>query len=335
MTISRRLVPCALAAAAAGVLLAGCAAVGPSSVGGGTTSGGKSASSPTGSASPAFTPAATPTIMPPGAFDKVSKGGPTLAPTANGPLTGKTVVVDPGHNGGFNPGILNAHVPTPFGPFVCMATGTQSDGANPISEHALNWTVGNLLATKLRAEGATVVLTRPDDSGLGPCNIDRAAIADAAHADLLVSVHSDGQAMGRSGIANPQGFHTQLDQAMLGGPLLYARSLQAAENIVTEMQATAGEPLTNYVVRTPPGIWQRKRELVVLAGLKTTPGVLIEMGNLKNPANLARLVDPAKQDKIADAIAAAVTETLLSPAPTPSPSPTPTAPSPSKTPSKR
>ena len=310
----------------AGLLLGGCA-VSPGVAGTPGDPGGASASVST----PAypFTPAATPTIMPSGAFDKVSTGGPTLAPTAGGPLNDKVIVLDPGHNGAFNPALNNRHVDTPFGKIQCAATGTET-ADRTVSEHQLNWQVSARLVDLLRERGATVILTRPDDEGVGPCNIDRARIANRVNADFLISVHADGQNMGRAGIADPQGFHVQLDTKMVGGPELLNRSMAGAENVIRNMLAMTEEPLTNYVPRKPAGIWQRSAELMVLAGLEKTPGVLIEMGNLKNPANLARLVDPAHQQKIAAALEAAIEDTLLKPEyMTPSPTPTPSTASPS------
>jgi len=325
----------AAGAAVAALVLAGCAVpsgttTGGPSAGGGSAAGGRT---PT-SATPAypFTPAATPTIMPSGAFDKVSTGGPTLAPTAGGPLNGKVIVVDPGHNGGFNPAILNHRGDTPFGPFMCSATGTETADQS-VTEHALNWQVSQKLAAVLQAKGATVILTRPDDAGLGPCNIDRARLANAADADLLISVHTDGQALGRHGIADPVGFHTQIDSKIGGGKAnkeLLQRSLAFAENIVRNMKAMTDEPVSNYVPRKPEAVWERPGDLMVLAGLTAAPGALIEMGNLKNPTDLARLVDPARQEATAVALEAAIEDTLLKPQyMSPSPEPTTAGPSPS------
>jgi N-acetylmuramoyl-L-alanine amidase len=279
-----------------------------------------------------YTPAATPTIMPSGAFSKISTGGPTLAPTAGGPLNGKVIVVDPGHQGGFNPAILNRRVDTPFGPFMCAAAGSETVDQK-VTEHALNWQVGTKLADVLRAKGATVILSRPDDIGVGPCNIDRARLANDAHADLLLSVHTDGQAMGRDGIADPQGFHTQIDTKIGGGKEnkeLQQRSLAFAENIVRNVRTLTDEPVSNYVPRKPVGVWQRPGDLMVLAGLTSAPGALIEMGNLKNPTDLDRLVAPAHQDALAVALEAAIEDTLLKPQfMSPSPEPTTASPTPS------
>ncbi len=322
MTDGRTRVLRAVLPVALGALLAGCSAA-PLMPG---ASPGPSGSSP--AVAYPFTPAATPTVLPSGAFDKPSAGGPTLAPTAGGPLNGKVIVVDPGHNGAFNPGYHNARVKTPIGTLKCMETGTESDEKPAFGEHELNWQVSQFVVTRLLAEGATVILTRPDDEGVGPCNNERAEIANRAGADFMLSVHGDGERMGRNGIADPQGFHVQLEKRVAGGEALYDRSLAAAENMIRQLTAMSGEPLTNYVPRKPAGIWQRTGELAALAGLKTTPAVLVEVGNMKNPANLARLKNPATQDALAAAMVAAIEDTLLKPefqTPTSKPTPTPTA----------
>nr|NLI50339.1 N-acetylmuramoyl-L-alanine amidase [Propionibacterium sp.] len=307
----RAVLPLALVA-----LLAGCSAV-PSLPG----------ASPAPSAS-ATAPTVTPTVMPSGAFSKPSKGGPTLGPVGDGPLAGKVIVVDPGHNGAFNPAYHNARVSSAIGGTKCMESGTESDEKPAFGEHELNWQVSQFVVTRLLAEGATVILTRPDDEGVGPCNPERAEIANRAGADFFLSVHGDGERLGRNGIADPQGFHVQIEKRIVGGAALYDRSLAAAENMIRQLTAMTEEPLSNYVPRQPPGIWQRTGELAVLAGLETTPGVLVEVGNMKNPANLARLKDPATQDALAAAMVAAIEDTLLKPefqTPTSKPTPTPTA----------
>lgn len=306
-----------------GVLLAGCGVATPPGSSPGA-SGAPGASAAT--AAYPYTPPATPTIMPSGAYDKPSEGGPTLGPTAGGPLTGKVIVVDPGHNGAFNPAYHNARVKTAIGTLKCMETGTESDETPAFGEHELNWQVSERVVTRLLAEGATVILTRPDDEGVGPCNNERAEIANRAKADFMISIHGDGERMGRNGVADPQGFHVQLEKEVVGGAPLYDRSLAAAETMIRQLTAMTDEPLTNYVPRKPAGIWQRNGELAVLAGLKYTPAVLVEVGNMKNPANLARLKAPATQDALAAAMVAAIEDTLLKPEfQTPTSKATPTA----------
>ena len=51
---------------------------------------------------------------------------------------------------------------------------------------------GHLPQADLEAEGATVVMTRPNNDGVGPCVTTRAAIINDAHADVAVDIHADG-----------------------------------------------------------------------------------------------------------------------------------------------
>ncbi len=44
------------------------------------------------------------------------------------------------------------------------------------------------------SEGAEVTLTRKNDTGVGPCITERAAIANRMHADATLSIHADGAA---------------------------------------------------------------------------------------------------------------------------------------------
>lgn len=311
--------------------LAGCAPGVPSTPGGSPSSPITATSEATPTASYPFTPAATPTIMPAGATARPSKGGPTLAPTAGGPLNGKIVYVDPGHSGGYGPDVYNSRPDSAWGPFMCASTGTQTDDdVKPtLTEHQLNWQLAVKTSDALRARGATVVLSRPSDSTVGPCNAERAELANAAKADLLLSLHADGQRP-NSVASDPTGFHVQTETAMVGGPELYQRSLALAENIVRRMSTTGQQPITNYVLREhPQAIWQREKSLTVLGGLKKTPGALIEVGNMKNKKDLARISNPATQDLEANALVAAVEDTLLEPAyATPTPENTPGAPQP-------
>src|SRR5215210_7717325 len=117
------------------------------------------------------------------------------------PLAGKTVTIDPGHNGG------NAAHAAQIARLVdagtlrkaCDTVGASTDDG--YSEHAYNLDVALRLARVLRAQGARVVLTRTNDTGWGPCITRRAAIGNRARADAAISIHADG------GPATGRGFH--------------------------------------------------------------------------------------------------------------------------------
>src|SRR5690606_11467962 len=109
------------------------------------------------------------------------------------PLAGLTVAVDPGHNGGngANPLTVNAPVPDGRGGTkACNTVGASTDAGYP--EHAFTWDVAGRLAARLAELGAVVVLTRPDDAGVGPCVDARGRLPQEEGADLLVSLHANG-----------------------------------------------------------------------------------------------------------------------------------------------
>src|SRR5437764_5300556 len=130
--------------------------------------------------SPTFPASATtrPGLYNAALFESAS-GSPRLSAT----LKGTTVVLDPGHNGAnaSHPAEVNRQVPNGRGGTkVCDPTGTSADGGYP--EHAFNCDVALRVRDALTARGVRVVLTRPDDAGVGPCVNDRAAIANRVRA---------------------------------------------------------------------------------------------------------------------------------------------------------
>ena len=103
------------------------------------------------------------------------------------------IAIDPGHNGGnaAHPAIVHKLVNAGNGVRkACNTTGTATNAGYP--EHAFTFDVARRLAAVLRSRGATVVLTRSSDTGVGPCVNVRATIANRAHADALISIHADG-----------------------------------------------------------------------------------------------------------------------------------------------
>ena len=73
----------------------------------------------------------------------------------------------------------------------CDTIGTET--ASGYREAQFKFTVASLLQGDPQAEGADVVMARPDNSGLGPCVTARAAIIiNDAQADVAVDIHADG-----------------------------------------------------------------------------------------------------------------------------------------------
>ena len=89
--------------------------------------------------------------------EQFRRAGPSLA--------GRVIVLDPGHNLN-NSSSINTIVDAGNGVRkACDTVGTSTNGGYP--EHAFTWDVANRAAAILRTEGATVILTRSSDSGIG------------------------------------------------------------------------------------------------------------------------------------------------------------------------
>lgn len=148
------------------------------------------------------------------------------------------IVLDRGHNGGNASARAEINRPVPAGGFTkpCNTTGTATDTGYP--EHAFAFDVAQRTADLLRAAGATVVLTRTDDSGVGPCVDVRAAIANDARADLAVSIHADGAAAGA------RGFHVIAPGLAPDGG--NAAILEASRDAASDLRAAFAQRPVNH-----------------------------------------------------------------------------------------
>lgn len=275
-----------------GLALTGCATAMPSAS---PTSSVATSPTPSPAPVPPSTPDATPTPSP----DPTTEAPPS--PTeATAPLAGKVVVVDPGHQGKTTQAMLSEQVPAGNGRTKpCQASGTATNDGYP--EHTHNWDVAVRLADLLRAEGATVVMTREDDTGTGPCVDARAAIVNEAHADLLVSIHADGAAAGS------RGFHIIISTTMVGGADVEAASKAFALTVRQEFEDITGMPRSTYI---GGGTALSPRDDIAGLNLIEHPGIMLEAGNMRNATDAALLTDPDFRQKEAEALASAVTKTL-------------------------
>ena len=136
---------------------------------------------------------------------------PTAPADPAQPLAGRTIVIDPGHGGSEQGGA----------------------GALRVQEKDIVLNIGLQVAGLLRAQGANVVLTRESDVQVPLYT--RPLLAEAADADLLLSIHAnalpDGtDPRGRRGagvyFTNPQALLLAVSilKAIVGSPALAAQS---------------------------------------------------------------------------------------------------------------
>jgi len=217
------------------------------------------------------------------------------------PLAGKIVAVDPGHNGGNagDPAYINMPVFNGRGEEACDTVGAATDSG--YSEAQFNFNVAQYLAADLRAQGATVVLTRDTNSGVGPCVTQRAAIGNNAHADAAVAIHADGGPPGGRGFA--------ILEPVADGPNdgVIASSAALGSDLRGSFLAGTGEPVSSY--DGVNGI--QPRDDLGGINLTTVPKVFIECANMRNPTDAALVVNPAWQQRAASAIDNGLTEFLL------------------------
>jgi N-acetylmuramoyl-L-alanine amidase len=211
---------------------------------------------------------------------------PASAAPAN--IAGKIVFLDPGHNGS-NDGSIGRQVPTGRGGTKdCQASGTSTDDG--YAEHSFTWETTLRIRQALTALGVRTAMSRGDDTGLGPCVDERAAMANSLRPDAIVSIHGDG------GPANGRGFHVLYSSPPLNdvqaGP-----SVRFASIMKDQLHASGLVPAT-YI--GSGGLNPRSD----IAGLNLAqfPSILVELGNMKNPADSALMKTPEGRQKYADAV---------------------------------
>ncbi|MFF8711182.1 N-acetylmuramoyl-L-alanine amidase [Streptomyces sp. NPDC015184] len=222
-----------------------------------------------------------------------------------GPLSGKTVVIDPGHNPNnrLHTREINRQVDIGTGHKECDTTGTSTNSGYAEARFTLD--VSHRLRDLLAKQGAEVLLTYDDDRSYGPCVDERARIGNKAKADAVVSVHADGSAVGN------RGFHVILPAAVRGGAADTSKIVGPSRDLGTRIaglfvRATGSAP-SNYIGGNT-GLDTRKD----LGGLNlsTVPKVFIECGNMRDPKDAALLTSPDWRQKAAQGIADGISSYL-------------------------
>lgn len=235
-------------------------------------------------------PTADPTSVAPEPLGTAASA--TGTPSEND-LTGRTIALDPGHNGGNaeNPDEIARQVPDGRGGTkACNTTGTATDDG--YAESAFTWAVAQLLADDLESRGATVIMSRDDDDGVGPCVDERGTFADDA--DALVSIHANG-----SESTKTKGFHVIVADPGTS-PELEERSTALATSVSTAM----AESFTPNRAYGKDAISPRPD----LAGLNnaSVPAVIVECGEMRNPDEAKLMESEDGQRRYAEAIAAGI-----------------------------
>ena len=215
-------------------------------------------------------------------------------------MAGRTVGVDPGHNG-LNyayPLVIDSRIWNGREDEACNTTGTETDSG--YTEAQFNWNVSQYLEDDLKAEGVRVVLTRSSNDGVGPCVNRRAQIMNAAHVDVAIAIHADG------GPADGRGFAV-LEPVADGPNDGVIESSDSFGTIVrNDFSSGTGMPVSTY-----DGIdGVTKRDDLAGLNLTTVPYVLIECGNMRNAVDAEMLTTTSFQQSAATALAQSITAFL-------------------------
>ncbi|WP_328428117.1 N-acetylmuramoyl-L-alanine amidase [Streptomyces sp. NBC_00443] len=238
--------------------------------------------------------------------DKPPGPTPTADSTsASGPLQGKVVVIDPGHNpNNFqHTAEINRKVNIGTNWKECDTTGTSTNDGYTEAKFTLD--VAHRMRTLLQKQGATVKFTQDGDRSWGPCVDERAEIGNKADADAVVSIHADGAGAGQ------RGFHVILPGEVDAGAAdtgpIVAPSRDLGERIAGSFVRVTGNAPSNYI-GDGTGLVTRKD----LGGLNlsTVPKVFIECGNMRDTKDAALLTSGAWRQKAARGISEGIADFL-------------------------
>jgi N-acetylmuramoyl-L-alanine amidase len=222
-----------------------------------------------------------------------------------GPLSGKVVVIDPGHNPGNRDHVreISRRVDVGTHRKECDTTGTSTGSGYAEADFTLD--VARRIRALLERQGATVTFTQDGDRPYGPCVDARARIGNEARADAVVSVHADGSSAGH------RGFHVILPAPVHRG--------DANTTAIVGPSRDLGERVAGYFVRatgSKPADYLGEGTGVVVRSdlgglnLSTVPKVFIECGNMRDLRDAALLADSTWRRRAAQGIAEGIADFL-------------------------
>jgi N-acetylmuramoyl-L-alanine amidase len=219
------------------------------------------------------------------------------APAPAAALAGRTITVDPGHNGGnfTHPQQISRLVPDGNGEKECDTTGTAApDGYR---ETDFNWSVAVRLRALLQAAGARVVMTRTGNDGVGPCVNERAAIGNRADSDAAISIHADGGPPGGSGFAVlvPAPIPGGADGRIIGPSRRLGEDVRAQLETIGLLHTSTYDGRDGIAPRTDLGG----------LNLSRVPKVFVEVANMQNRADEAPMERASYRERVARALLAA------------------------------
>lgn len=186
----------------------------------------------------------------------------------NASLAGKIIVIDPGHGG------RDSGASAELRPF-------------DVYEKDITLAIGRRVQSLLMQSGATVIMTRSDDSF--PALESRPLLANSRHADYFISIHADSSVLGRNTLAGTTVyFHAQNSLCRLMAADIGRR--------VSETSGISYNGVKSDTIRFRTGFAVLRESYM--------PAVLVETGYMNNDRDLAKLRDDGAQQRIAAGITA-------------------------------
>jgi N-acetylmuramoyl-L-alanine amidase len=202
---------------------------------------------------------------------------PKLAYAIGKPLKNLRIVLDPGHGSDGDPN----------GKKESGAVGKTAAGVE-YKEKDVNLQVSQLLERELVARGAIVTMTRNRDMFLSLD--DRQAIINRVAPVLSLSIHHDATAPGRGAVgASVYWYHQQ--------------SRNLAASLFGYYTRYGNRPILNN-----DGVLQKS---FAVARPSSAPAILLEMGFMSNQQELAELVQPATQQRLAKVLADGIVQWVI------------------------
>ncbi|WP_086023073.1 N-acetylmuramoyl-L-alanine amidase [Streptomyces sp. SPB074] len=229
---------------------------------------------------------------------------PVPSPSA-GPLSGKVVVLDPGHNPGnrLHTADIKRQVDVGNGRKECDTTGTETNAGYPEAEFTLD--VVRRTRKLLRARGAEVRLTHDGDRKFGPCVDERAEIGNEAEADAAVSVHADGAPAGA------RGFHVIMPGAVHAGKADTRAITAPSHDLGTRLAASFAKATgTSPATYINGGTGLDTRSDLGGLNLSRVPKVFLECGNMRDATDAGLLSAAEWRERAARGVAAGLTAYL-------------------------
>ena len=229
-----------------------------------------------------------------------TSGSGTGSSPRSRPLAGKRVGIDPGHNGRNrdDPSYINRLIWNGREMETCDTTGTETGSG--YTEARFNFRVARDLRADLRREGARVVLTRPSNSGVGPCVNRRARILDRAHVQVAIDIHADG------GPASGRGFTVLEPVADAENHKVIRSSDRFGRDVHRALRKHTSMPISDYYGHDG----YIKRDDLAGLNLATQPKILIESGNMRNATDARLLTATWFQKRLARAFTDAIVRFL-------------------------